>query len=236
MSQITPIVRKANDRGHVQIDWLNSYHTFLFGSYHDPQQMGFRTLRVINDDVVAPARGFGTHGHRDMEILTYVLSGALEHQDSLGTGAVIYPGEVQRMTAGTGITHSEVNHSASESVHLLQIWIIPDTVGLLPSYEQKAFEIDRKQGKLCLVASRDGRDDSVTIHQDLNLYVGLLAGDEQVSYQVEPNRSEWLHVAQGEIAIDDRILSAGDAIAYAGGSKLELSTASYGDVLLFDLG
>lgn len=243
MIQITPIVRKANDRGHVQIDWLNSYHTFSFGSYHDPQQMGFRTLRVINDDVVAPARGFGTHGHRDMEIITYVLSGALEHQDSLGTGAVIYPGEVQRMTAGTGIAHSEVNHSASESVHLLQIWIIPDTIGLLPSYEQKAFGIDRKQGKLCLVASRDGREDSVTIHQDLNLYAGLLAGDEQVSYQVEPNRAIWLHVAQGEIAIDDRLLSAGDAlaeplgtrIAYAGGSKLELSTASNGEVLLFDL-
>ena len=235
MIQITPIVRKANDRGHVQIDWLNSYHTFSFGSYHDPQQMGFRTLRVINDDVVAPSRGFGTHGHRDMEIITYVLSGALEHQDSLGTGAVIYPGEVQRMTAGTGIAHSEVNHSASESVHLLQIWIIPDTIGLLPSYEQKAFGIDRKLGKLCLVASRDGRDDSVTIHQDLNLYAGLLAGDEQVSYQVEPNRAVWLHVAQGEIAIDYRLLSAGDAIAYAGGSTLELSTASNGEVLLFDL-
>jgi quercetin 2,3-dioxygenase len=233
---LMPIVRKANDRGHVQIDWLNSYHTFSFGNYHDPAHMGFRTLRVINDDIIAPASGFGTHGHRDMEIVTYVLSGALEHKDSLGTGAVIYPGEVQRMTAGTGITHSEFNHSPSESVHLLQIWIIPDTVGLTPSYEQKAFTTEEKQGKLRLVASRDGRDGAVTIHQDVDLYVGLLAGDDKISYQVRLDRSIWLHVAQGEITIDDRLLTAGDAIAYPGGSNLELSSSSSGEVLLFDLG
>lgn len=230
-----PIVRKANDRGHVQIDWLNSYHTFSFSSYQDPNWMGFRSLRVINDDIVAPASGFGTHGHRDMEIITYVLSGALEHKDSLGTGAVIYPGEVQRMTAGTGITHSEFNNSPSEAVHLLQIWIIPDTVGLTPSYEQKTFAAAEKQGKLRLVASRDGRDGSVTVHQDLNLYIGLLEGDEQISYQVEPSRSIWLHVAQGEINVDDRVLTAGDAIAYPGGSHLELSSSSNGEILLFDL-
>jgi quercetin 2,3-dioxygenase len=237
MSQQTiPIVRNAGDRGHVQIDWLNSYHTFSFGSYHDPAHMGFRTLRVINDDIVAPASGFGTHGHRDMEIITYVLAGALAHQDSLGTGAIIYPGEVQRMTAGTGITHSEFNHSPTESVHLLQIWIIPDTVGLTPSYEQKAFSTAEKQGKLRLVAARDGRDGAVTIHQDVDLYAGVIAGDDEISYQVNPDRSVWLHVAQGEVKIDDRVLMAGDAIAYAGGSKFDLSSPSSGEVLLFDLG
>jgi quercetin 2,3-dioxygenase len=230
-----PIVRKAGDRGHVQIDWLNSSHTFSFGSYHDPNWMGFRSLRVINDDIVAPAGGFATHGHRDMEIVTYVLSGALAHKDSLGTGAVIYPGEVQRMTAGTGITHSEFNHSATEPVHLLQIWIIPDTTGLTPSYEQKNFPTAEKQGKLRLVASPDGRDDSLTIHQDVNMYVGLIGADDTISYQVHPDRSAWLHVAQGEITIDDRVLAAGDAIAYPGGSKLHLSSASSGEVLLFDL-
>jgi redox-sensitive bicupin YhaK (pirin superfamily) len=230
-----PILRKSSDRGHVQIDWLNSYHTFSFSSYQDPDWMGFRSLRVINDDIIAPASGFGTHGHRDMEIITYVLSGALEHKDSLGTGAVIYPGEVQRMTAGTGITHSEFNNSPSDAVHLLQIWIIPETVGLTPSYEQKAFSAEEKQGKLRLVASQDGRDGSVTVNQDLNLYIGLLSGDEQISYQVEPNRYIWLHVAQGEVTIDDRVLTAGDAIAYAGASQLEISSASDGEILLFDL-
>ncbi len=230
-----PILRKASDRGHVQIDWLNSYHTFSFGSYQDPDWMGFQSLRVINDDVIAPASGFGTHGHRDMEIITYVLSGALEHKDSLGTGAVIYPGEVQRMTAGTGITHSEFNNSPRDAVHLLQIWIIPDTLGLTPSYEQKAFSAAEKQGKLRLVASRDGRDGSVTVNQDLNLYIGLLTGDEQISYHVEHKRSVWLHVVQGELTINEQILTAGDAIAYPGGSQLELSSSSNGEILLFDL-
>jgi quercetin 2,3-dioxygenase len=233
---LMPIVRRSIDRGHVQIDWLNSYHTFSFGSYQDRDWMGFRSLRVINDDIIAPASGFGTHGHRDMEIITYVLSGALQHQDSLGTGAVIYPGEVQRMTAGTGITHSEFNHSPSQSVHLLQIWIIPDTDNLTPSYEQKAFTPEEKQGKLCLVASRDGRDGSVTIHQDANMYVGVIAANDSISYQVQPNRSVWLHVAQGEVTLDDRLLTAGDAIAYPGGSKLELSSSTSGEILLFDLG
>lgn len=232
---VMPIVRKSSDRGHVQIDWLNSYHTFSFGSYQNSEWMSFRSLRVINDDVIAPASGFGTHGHRDMEIITYVLSGALEHKDSLGTGAVIYPGEVQRMTAGSGITHSEFNNSPSEAVHLLQIWITPDTVGLTPSYEQKSFPAEDKQGKLRLVAARDGRDGAVTIHQDVNLYIGLLAGDDQISYQVKPNRFVWLHVAQGEVTINDRVLSAGDAIAYAGGIDLELSSSSNGEILLFDL-
>ena len=232
---VMPIVRRSSDRGHVQRDWLNSYHTFSFGNYQDPNWIKFKSLRVINDDVIAPASGFGTHGHQDMEIITYVLSGALEHKDSLGTGAVIYPGEVQRMTAGTGITHSEFNNSPSESVHLLQIWIVPDTVGLTPSYEQKAFSAAEKQGKLRLVASRDGRDGAVTVHQDLNLYIGLLEGDEKIYYQVEPSRSIWLHVAQGEITVDNRVLTAGDAIAYPGGSHLELSSSSNGEMLLFDL-
>ena len=230
------LVRKAADRGHVQIDWLNSYHTFSFGNYQDPNWMGFRKLRVINDDVVAPAGGFATHGHRDMEIVTYVLSGALAHKDSLGTGAVIYPGEVQRMTAGTGITHSEFNHSDTEPVHLLQIWIIPDTVGLTPSYEQKNFPVEQKQGKLRLVASRDGRDGSVTIHQDVNMYVGLIGAADSISYHVPPDRYLWLHVAQGEVTIDDRVLVAGDAIAYAGDRQVEISSTSTGEAILFDLG
>lgn len=236
MSQTTmPIVRKATERGHVNIDWLNSYHTFSFGNYHDPNWMGFRTLRVINDDVIAPASGFGTHGHRDMEIVTYVLAGALEHKDSLGTGAVIYPGEVQRMTAGTGITHSEFNHSADEAVHLLQIWIIPDTVNLTPSYEQKHFPAAEKQGKLRLVASKDGRDGSVTIHQDADMYVGLIGTNESISFEPQPERSVWLHVAQGEISIDDRLLSAGDAIAYPSGSNLAITSPSSGEIILFNL-
>jgi quercetin 2,3-dioxygenase len=232
---LPPIVRHGSDRGHVQIDWLNSYHTFSFGSYQDPNWMGFRSLRVINDDIVAPSGGFATHGHRDMEIITYVLTGALAHKDSLGNGEVIYPGEVQRMTAGTGITHSEFNPSATEPVHLLQIWIIPDTEDLTPSYEQKAFPAAEKQGKLRLVAAQDGRDGAVTIHQDLDMYAGLLGANDIISYQVHPDRSVWLHVAQGEITIADRVLTAGDAIAYAGGSELELSSASSGEILLFDL-
>jgi quercetin 2,3-dioxygenase len=236
MSQTTmPIVRKATERGRVNIDWLNSYHTFSFGSYHDPNWMGFQSLRVINDDTVIPGGGFATHGHRDMEIVTYVLSGALAHKDSLGNGEVIYPGEVQRMSAGTGITHSEFNHSAVAAVHLLQIWIIPDTVGLTPSYEQKNFPTAEKQGKLRLVASRNGRDGSVTIHQDVNMYVGLIGTTESISFEPQPDRSVWLHVAQGEVSINDRRLSAGDAIAYPSGIKLEITSPSNGEVILFDL-
>jgi quercetin 2,3-dioxygenase len=236
MSQaVMPIVRKADDRGRVQIDWLQSYHTFSFGSYHDPNFMGFRSLRVINDDVVAPGGGFATHGHRDMEIVTYVLSGALAHEDSLGTGAVIYPGEVQRMSAGTGIQHSEYNNSDTEPVHLLQIWILPDTLNLQPSYEQKSFPADEKQGKLRLVAARDGRDGAVTIHQDGNMYVGLLGTADKISYQVTAERYLWLHVATGEVAIDGNIFQAGDAIAYAGASSIELSSPSQAEILLFDL-
>ncbi len=233
---VMPIVRNAEDRGRVQIDWLQSYHTFSFGSYHDPNHMGFRSLRVINDDVVSPSGGFATHGHRDMEIITYVLSGALAHKDSLGTGAVIYPGEVQRMTAGTGIQHSEFNNSDTEPVHLLQIWILPDTLNLPPSYEQKAFPTAEKQGKLRLVVARDGRDGAVTIHQDANMYVGLLGADDKISYQVAPDRYVWLHVATGEVSIGDRVLKQGDAIAYSGSNSIELATQSQAEILLFDLG
>ncbi len=235
IENLMSIVRKAEDRGHVKIDWLNSYHTFSFGNYYAPNYMGFRSLRVINDDIVNPAGGFLTHGHRDMEIITYVLSGALEHRDSLGTGAVIYPGEVQRMTAGSGITHSEFNYSNSEPVHLLQIWITPSTQNLTPSYEQKAFPLQDRQGKLCLVAAEDGRDGAVTIHQDVELYLGLIGADDQISYQMKSDRSVWLHVAQGEVTVDDRVLSAGDAIAYTGNHLIELSTRTNGEILLFDL-
>ncbi len=238
MSQaVMPIVRKAEDRGRVKIDWLESYHTFSFGSYHDPAHMGFRSLRVINDDVVSAGGGFATHGHRDMEIVTYVLAGALAHKDSLGTGAVIYPGEVQRMSAGTGIQHSEFNHSKTEPVHLLQIWIVPDTLNLQPSYEQKAFAPAEKQGKLRLVAARDGRDGAVTIHQDADMYVGLLGAADKISYQVAPHRYVWLHVATGEVFVGDRELKAGDAIAYAGDgdNAIELFAQTQAEVLLFDL-
>ncbi len=236
MSQaVMPIVRKAGDRGRVKIDWLQSYHTFSFGSYHDPNFMGFRSLRVINDDVVSPGGGFATHGHRDMEIITYVLSGALAHEDSLGTGAVIYPGEVQRMSAGTGIQHSEFNNSDTEPVHLLQIWILPDTLNLPPCYEQKSFPTAEKQGKLRLVAARDGRDGAVTIHQDANMYVGLLGNADKISYQVPPDRYVWLHVATGEVSIDGNIFKAGDAIAYSGENSIELSSPSQAEILLFDL-
>ncbi len=237
MSQknLIPIVRRGVDRGHVQIDWLNSYHTFSFGNYHDPNHMGFRSLRVINDDIVNPAGGFTTHGHRDMEIITYVLSGALEHKDSLGTGAIIYPGEVQRMTAGTGITHSEFNPSTTESVHLLQIWIIPDTLNLTPSYEQKTFPTAEKKGKLRLVAAKDGRNGAVTIHQDADMYVGLLGTNDRISYQVNPDRYIWLHVAQGEVFVDSQLLTAGDAIVYTGSHLLELSSNNSGEIILFDL-
>jgi quercetin 2,3-dioxygenase len=230
-----PIVRKATERGHVNIDWLNSYHTFSFGSYRDPNWMGFQSLRVINDDTVIPGGGFATHGHQDMEIVTYVLSGALAHKDSLGNGEVMYPGEVQRMSAGTGITHSEFNHSATEAVHFLQIWIIPDTVNLTPSYEQKHFPTAEKQGKLRLVAAKDGRDGAVTIHQDINMYVGLIDTTQSIAFEPQPDRSVWLHVAQGEIIVDDLLLSAGDAIAYPSGSNLTIASPSNGEVILFDL-
>lgn len=229
-------IRPAQDRGIANFDWLDSRHTFSFGQYHDPNHMGFADLRVINEDKVSPNQGFPTHGHRDMEIITYVLEGVLEHKDSIGTGSVIYPGDVQRMSAGTGIQHSEYNASKTEPVHLLQIWILPEQKGIEPSYEQKNFAIAEKQGKLRLVGSRDGRDGSITIHQDVSLYAAALAEGESVSYTFLPNRVGWLQVARGTVQLNDQKLSAGDGAEIAQESLIALQgTAQDAEVLLFDM-
>ncbi len=238
MSQntVTHLIHDRNARGQSKIGWLDSYHTFSFGNFYDPNRMGFRTLRVINDDRVVPGAGFGTHGHRDMEILTYVLEGALEHKDSLGTGSVILPGEAQVMSAGTGITHSEYNHSQTEPVHFLQIWILPDQQGLKPRYEQKAFPIEEKRGKLRLIAAKDGRDGAVTIHQDVNLYTSVLEPGDVVNYHVQPHRYAWLQIAQGIATLNGEELRAGDGVQISVEEQLEISTQVGAEILLFDLG
>src|SRR4051794_37263582 len=207
------VVRLAEERGRANFGWLDSHHTFSFGNYYDPRHMGIGALRVINDDRVAPAGGFNTHPHRDMEIISYVLDGALEHKDSIGTGSVIRPGDVQRMSAGTGIRHSEFNHSQAEPVHFLQIWIEPEREGIAPSYEQKSFSDADKRGGLRLGGSRGGRDGSVTIHQDVDLYAALLAEGDVVSHVLEANRRGWLQVARGIVKIGDRTLTEGDGAA-----------------------
>lgn len=229
-------IRPASDRGTANFGWLDSRHSFSFGSYYDPEHMGFSALRVINEDKVQPGRGFGTHGHRDMEIISYVLDGALEHQDSLGTGSVIRPGDVQRMSAGTGIRHSEFNASQSDPVHFLQIWIVPNQTGIEPGYEQIHVSPEDKQGQLRLVGSRDGRDGSVTIHQDAELYASNLKSGDQVSYSLRPQRSAWVQVARGAIALNGQLLAAGDGAAIVDEAMLELTGASDdAEVLLFDL-
>jgi redox-sensitive bicupin YhaK (pirin superfamily) len=236
MSQVKTIeIRKADQRGHFKISWLNSYHSFSFGNYYDPRNMGFRALRVINDDRVAPGGGFDTHGHRDMEIITYVLQGALEHRDSLGTGAVIYPGDAQRMSAGTGILHSEFNHSETEPVHLLQIWILPEKQGLPPSYEQQSIPLEEKRGKLRLIAGRNGGKGAVTVHQDMELYASVLEPGDRISYDLKPNRYAWLQIALGGATLNGHILAEGDGVAISGEDKLEISTEVGGEILLFDL-
>lgn len=228
-------LRKANERGRANFGWLDSRHTFSFGHYHDPKHMGFGPVRVINDDRVAPGGGFPTHPHSDMEIVTYVLDGALEHRDSLGTGSVIRPGDVQRMSAGRGIRHSEFNASKSEPVHFLQIWILPEAGGLAPSYEQKSFDDASKQGTLRLVASRDGRADSVTVHRNLDLYATLLAPGEVVTHTMEAGRGAWLHVARGTVVVNGETLDAGDGVGVSGTGALELAGKSASaEVLLFD--
>jgi len=224
-------VRQAKDRGHANHGWLDSWHSFSFADYHDPRHMGFSALRVINEDRVIPGEGFPTHPHRDMEILTYVLEGALEHQDSLGTGSVIRPGEVQRMSAGQGIRHSEFNHSKNEPVHFLQIWILPNVQGVQPSYEQKRIALD---GKLRLVASPDGRDGSVTIHQDARVYAARLNGAE-VSHALAPGRRAWLQVARGTARVNGTTLQAGDGAGIEGETALRLAADGSAEVLLFDL-
>lgn len=228
-------VRRSEERGHANHGWLDSYHTFSFANYYDPDYMGFRHLRVINQDVVAPSKGFATHPHRDMEIITYVLDGALEHKDTLGTSSVIRPGEVQRMTAGTGIAHSEYNHSANEIVHLLQIWILPEASDLQPSYEQKMYPSEEKRGKLRLVASRDGRDNSVSIYQDVDLYATLLEPGEKVVREITSGRHVWVQVALGEIALNGVTLQAGDGAAISDESIVAIEAIQAAEVLLFDL-
>lgn len=222
-------------RGHTQIDWLDSYHTFSFSNFYDPSRMGFRSLRVVNDDRIAPGQGFGTHGHRDMEILTYVLEGELAHKDSLGTGSVIRAGDVQIMSAGTGIQHSEFNHSATAPVHLLQIWMLPDRQNITPRYDQRHFDVADKQGKLRLVAAKDGRDGAVVIHQDIDLYAAVLSAGERVTFEMQPQRFVWLQVASGSVNLNGEALQAGDGVQINRPELLELTTAATAEVLLFDL-
>jgi quercetin 2,3-dioxygenase len=238
MSQktINYLVHDRNNRGRSQTGWLDSFHTFSFSHFYDPNRMGFRSLRVINDDRIAPGAGFPTHGHRDMEILTYVLSGAVEHKDSLGTGSVIRPGDAQIMSAGTGIMHSEFNPSPTEPLHLLQIWILPDEQGLAPRYEQKAFPLEEKRGKLRLIAAKDGRDGAVTIHQDVDLYSSVLETGDVVNYHVKRDRYAWLQIAQGVATLNGEELRAGDGVQISGEEQLEISTDIGAEILLFDLG
>ena len=228
-------IRKADARGHFDFRWLNTFHTFSFGDYYDPSFMGFRSLRVINEDFVRGGRGFPTHGHRDMEIITYILSGALEHRDSMGTGSIIRPGDVQRMSAGTGVTHSEANPSRDEAVHLLQIWILPAEQGLAPSYEQKAFSEEQKRGRLCLIASADGREDSVTVHQDASVYASVLSRDEEVVHALTPGRHAWLQVARGTVSLNSEALNQGDGAAISSEEQIAIRGREDSEVLLFDL-
>lgn len=228
-------VRKNGERGHANHEWLDTHHTFSFANYYDPNYMGFRSLRVINEDQVAPGAGFGKHGHRDMEIITYVLEGALEHQDSLGNGSIVQPGDIQRMSAGTGILHSEYNPSTTDPVHLLQIWILPDRNGLSPSYEQHHFSFDRNPNSLHLIAARDGRDGAVTVHQDLNLYAGVLNAGSRVSYRLASQRHAWMQVARGAISLNGVSLNSGDGAAISDEANLTIDATTDAEVLLFDL-
>ena len=228
-------VRQANQRGHAQHGWLDSQHTFSFADYHDPKQMGFRALRVINEDRVAPGQGFGTHSHRDMEIISYVLDGALEHKDSIGTGSVIRPGDVQRMSAGSGVAHSEFNASASEPVHFLQIWLLPSQRGIKPSYEQKSFSAQDRQGRLRVVASPDGRDGSVAIHSDVVVHAGLLAAGEKAELALAPGRHAWVQVARGLVLVNGTELAAGDGAALSNEAAVRVQGGQDAELLVFDL-
>lgn len=228
-------VRHSEERGHVDMGWLNSRHSFSFGHYHDPAHMGFRALRVINEDRVVGGAGFPPHPHRDMEIISYVLDGGLEHQDTLGTSSVIRPGEVQRMSAGTGIRHSEYNASRTEPVHFLQIWILPEAQGIPAGYEQKAFTAEEKRGALRLVGSRDGRDGSVTIHQDVDLYAGMLGAGDRVPAVLRPGRHAWVQVARGSVRLNGVDLRTGDGAAVSDETSLVLESDDGAEILVFDL-
>jgi hypothetical protein len=228
-------LRKSQDRGYADHGWLKSFHSFSFADYHDPAHMGFGNLRVINEDRIAPGTGFGTHGHRDMEIVSYVLDGALGHKDSIGNGATIVPGEVQRMSAGRGIAHSEFNHAPNQTTHFLQIWLLPDQRGIEPGYEQKAFADADKRGTLRLVASPDGRDGSVTIHADASMYAGLFDGAERAELTLDPQRLAYVHVVRGAAAVNGQPLAAGDAAKISGESRLVVDQGRDAEVIVFDL-
>ncbi|MBO3457723.1 pirin family protein [Aetokthonos hydrillicola Thurmond2011] len=232
----THLIHDRNARGHSKTGWLDSYHTFSFSNFYDPTRMGFRSLRVINDDRVVPGAGFPTHGHQDMEILTYVLEGAVEHKDSLGNGSIIRPGEAQIMSAGTGIMHSEFNPSPTEPLHLLQIWILPNQKGLKPRYEQKAFSLDERRGKLRLIAAKDGRDGAVTVYQDVDLYTSILEPGNIINYHVPANRYAWLQMAKGVATLNGEELRAGDGVELTGEEELTITTDIGAEILLFDLG
>jgi len=228
-------IRRAGDRGHAQHGWLDSWHSFSFADYHDPAHMGFGPLRVINEDRIQPGTGFGTHGHRDMEIISYVLAGALGHRDSMGTGSTIVPGDVQRMSAGRGVQHSEQNHNKAGDTHFLQIWIEPNVRGIAPGYEQKHFDAASKRGRLCLVASPDGAEGSVTIHQDARIYAGLFDGAERASLALAPGRRAYLHLVRGKLAVNGTPLDAGDALKMSGVAEVVVENGAGAEALLFDL-
>ena len=235
-------LRKSQERGYADHGWLKSYHSFSFADYHDPRHMGFSDLRVINEDRIAPGTGFGTHGHRDMEIISYVLSGELAHRDSLGTGeagaprsGVIKPGDVQRMSAGRGVTHSEFNHARDATTHFLQIWLLPDATGLPPSYEQKHFDAAARRGRLALVASPDSREGSLRIHADASVYAGLLDGDEAATHALAAGRCAYVHVARGEVIVNGHALAAGDAAMLRDEPAVRLAQGVGAEVLVFDL-
>ena len=228
-------VRKASERGHFNFGWLDTYHTFSFGEYYDPRHMGFRSLRVINEDFVAPGAGFPTHGHRDMEIVTYVLEGGLAHRDSMGNGSTIRPGDVQRMSAGTGVRHSEFNDSEDERVHLLQIWVLPSETGIAPGYEEKRFADDEKRNRLRVVAAPDGREGSVTIHQDAEIYAALLEDGQEVAHGLGPGRHAWLQVARGAVELNGERLEQGDGAAVSDEERITITGRGTAEVLLFDL-
>lgn len=228
-------IRKSEDRGRADHGWLRSYHTFSFADYYNLENMGFGHLRVINEDRVQPGTGFGTHGHRDMEIISYVLEGALAHKDNMGNGSTIVPGDVQLMSAGKGVLHSEFNHARDEVTHFLQIWIEPNVSGIPPSYEQKRFDAESKRGRLRLVVSPDGRDGSVTIHQDAHLYAGLLDGSDRAVQKLQPGRRAYVHVARGRLTVNGQPLEAGDALKATHTAEIVLEKGEGAEVLLFDL-
>ena len=228
-------IRRSNERGYADHGWLKSFHSFSFAEYHDPKFMGFGPLRVINEDRVAPGMGFGTHGHRDMEIISYVLDGELAHRDSMGNGSVIRPGDVQRMSAGRGVMHSEFNHATTQTTHFLQIWIEPNVVGITPSYEEKRFETTDKRGRLRLVASPDGADGSVKIHQDVRVYAGFLDGAETAVLELAPGRRAYVHVARGRVEVNGEALVAGDAAKITDMTRVALARGKGAEVLVFDL-